>query len=34
MISTKGIEKAKAEKVTETEKKEGFWDRLKALFVK
>lgn len=34
VISTKGIEKAKAEKVTETEKKEGFWDRLKALFVK
>ncbi len=34
VISTKGIEKPKAEKVTETEKKEGFWDRLKALFVK
>ncbi len=34
VISTKGIEKAKAEKVTETEKKDGFWDRLKALFVK
>ncbi|WP_455719936.1 hypothetical protein [Agathobacter sp.] len=34
VISTKGVEKTKAEKVTETEKKEGFWDRLKALFVK
>ena len=34
VISTKGIENAKVEKVTETEKKEGFWDRLKALFVK
>lgn len=34
VISTKGIEKEKAEKVAETEKKEGFWDRLKALFVK
>lgn len=34
VISTKGIEKAKAEKVAEPEKKEGFWDRLKALFVK
>ncbi len=33
VISTKGIEKAKTEKVTETEKKEGFWDRLKALFI-
>lgn len=32
VISTKGIEKAKTEKTTETEKKEGFWDRLKALF--
>lgn len=34
VISTKGIEAAKTEKVTETEKKEGFLDRLKALFVK
>lgn len=34
VISTKGIEKAKAEKATETEKKQGFWERLKALIIK
>lgn len=34
VISTRCIEKAKAEKATEPEKEEGFWDRLKALFVK
>lgn len=34
VISSKGIEKAKIEKAAETEKKEGFFDRLKALFVK
>jgi len=34
IISTKDIEKAKTEKIMETEKKQGFWKRLKALFVK
>lgn len=34
VISTKGIEEKKIGKITETEKKEGFFDRLKALFVK
>lgn len=34
VISTKGIEKAKTEKAVETDKKEGFLDRLKALFIR
>lgn len=34
VISTKGIEKAKTEKAVETDKKEGFLDRLKALFTR
>lgn len=34
VISTKGVEAAKTETVKESEKKEGFLDRLKALFVK
>ncbi len=33
VISTKGIEIAKTEKVIQTEKKKGFWNRLKALFI-
>lgn len=34
VISTKGIEKPKEEKVIEPEKEQNFWDRLIALFVK
>ena len=34
VISTKGIEKAETEKVAEPEEKQGFGDRLKALFTK
>lgn len=34
VVSTKGIEVPKEQKVTETEQKQGFWERLKALFEK